>query len=1115
MKCKSVQFDRNRLLGAIAGTVVVGVSGFAFAGETFYQKGESHRVANDSAVTETETMRLTHDARGIEKSGAGVYTLPLGLVDAGNPFALRVHEGRVVVTDGGGAVAAVEAPTSLLNLASFWVDAAVNAATNAAGEVTTWYDCREQATEGVYGNDYCRATTILEPKGAGGVYAPVMPQVETPPGVVRPMVNFGGMKTGTGMNFSSTFSAVRHIFVVADFETSYGFVCGAAVNTQPILHPSNYDKAGVTGDYANTDTEPTTVQGEFLVNGERCNPLHTPVRKGLQLIEIHADYSNAQMWSFGTFFNDRNIAGRYGGDFIGEMLVFNGGTRSLSIEERRRVARYLMDKWGITPSKGGVDAKLAKGAELDIAQKNLASLSGQGVWVKSGSDSAVYRPVAAQRLTGMSVSLEGGSLVADVRELNYAPKAGETVTETVDKFARRVVTSSVDPVQAAAGRVEFKGGGPGIRLGDLGPSVTNLVSDGAETILGLAGLGGATVMATGGAATIANASFETALNEATDWTIEKNDGGVTRLELTTDTQVEDWRVGNPTADFRKDCRHARFYATDGRYALFIHNTSIVRGKVTVPADGDYLFGFDATARYKYDNEELTFSLIDEANNTNTFASCVITYGDGFRPYRLPVRGLKAGAYTLRIAGQQHYSAQGWWGKESFAHIDNLSLVHLADSSATDGAVPVPNGSFELTQIVNGDASAPRHVDWIGYDRIDCAGWTFTGQASAGDDVAPINRYVSKNYVTQGNPYGEWELHFNGSTGRATTKAFSLPAGRWKLRCRAAKWAFADNVWPGYTHGRDINPVVGVKVTVNGEELCDMLSGQVSRYEFSPFTFGNVIAVKATDEIVLEVRQNATSSGTAAANLKVDDFEFVPETAAVELVKNGSFESGNANWTNLSQSGGTWWVNSFSDTADNNWGNQRFDGNCCALFTKRGGCGQTVEFPAAGVYRLSFWARSRVSNYGGVVSTSQFGGGLLRATLVDAEQNAMTLVETPRILSTNFFETATLFKVPTAGSYTLKFEGLDTDDRTTAIDAVSVRPVADASAPQVSEKLNIRLAEGSKLRLDYDGDLSVERLRIGDRRFYGAVDASDASGLITGIGRLVVTGRKPGAAILVR
>lgn len=1120
-----VQVGLRSSLLALAAT-----SAFALNGETLVRKGETLTVENTGTFVQDETIRLQSGALGLEKMGVGSYTLPLGVLDAPNPFTLNVREGGVALTDGG-ALPDEESPTAILNLATFWLDASVNLTRNDKDEVVGWFDCREKQTDGVWGTSYDRATTILQPKnGSGAAYAPVMPRTEVLSGMTLPMVYFGGLTTGTGMNFfkasseSRLFTNIRHVYVVANFQKSYGFVC-ATTGSGVLLHPSVYNaNTGLSTAYCSTDATVGSTAGEFLVNGVECNPLHTYVKKGLQLIEIHAA-PLVPMTTFGAIFNDRQINGRYGGDYVGEVLVYDGN-KPLTLAERMKVSRYLMKKWGIAPSQGKVTVQLAADTEVALDRLSQASVSGCGTLVKSVSDAASYRPTTANPMAGAKVRIGEGASLAEVRELNYAVRAGDKVTLSTDRYGVHTIEAAVDAAAQEKGEASIDGASENLRFGAIDGGVKTLKAGAQEVILGDSVVGGAKVVPGTAVATIANHSFEDAA-AADNWVWVNRNGSSAFMSITTDANVEDWRIAGAGADlneFRAKYRYSNFYPTDGSRVLVLKQVNVLYGHVTVSRDGDYIFAFDATGRYKYDNMALTFSLVDANGRTNTFARCVVPIGDGFRPYRFPVTRVKAGSYKLVIESKDSHAVND---ADSHALLDNLRLVSVGDGISAVGAVPVPNGNFENTYFT----SASRVVTNFGLDRLACVGWTLrTTSETDRSDLGVASRLMSKVYNNCDGGLGEWQLRFQCDAGRAVTDAFMLPAGRWRLRCKAGKWGFEETKWNGKT-GRSYDPMLGVRIRVNGVEVYAEQTGAIGGFDMHTILFNHELAVTDDDQVTLEVWQARPNSAEGVgAMLNVDDFEFVPADAwgvAPELVTDGTFAYAGKYWNPISQGNQCYCLNkTFPADFEQHYGNQKCDDQYAMLFINAGTINQEIDFPAAGNYRLSFWARSRVSSYS-APSSHEFGGNALRASLIDANQVMSRIVETPPVYSTNFYETVALFKVPAAGKYTLRIEGVNNPntgvwtggnktDANVLIDCVSVKAAPEGgAAPNLPEGLDLQLKEGAKLRLDYDGEATVGKLRIGARKFHGRIDASDPSGLVIGPGVLNVTAPIPGAILIVR
>lgn len=320
----------------------------------------------------------------------------------------------------------------------------------------------------------------------------------------------------------------------------------------------------------------------------------------------------------------------------------------------------------------------------------------------------------------------------------------------------------------------------------------------------------------------------------------------------------------------------------------------------------------------------------------------------------------------------------------------------------------------------------------------------------------------------------------------------------------------------------LNPRVGVTVHVNGEQRFVEQSAALTTHRFVDCLFTNILEVTASDQIVLEVRQAVAPSTTSVGIMQVDDFEFVPADVDSELVQNGSFEENgsfsSAGWTlithqdssnqNLLKSA------SRQQTFDVNYGYAKGIGQQALLLTQIGEACQQVAFPAAGVYELSFWVRSRVA----MPSFNLWWGyNAVEGSIIDGATTNVAVV-TPAIATTNFVRYAGVFTVPSAGTRTLRIRGMNdgvtcittpsgkgtTLDANVFVDGVSVRCVS-APPPTVNPKLALELTDpAATLRLDFAGTLELGRLRLGGHSLEGMIDASHPSGRVTGPGAIYVT-----------
>lgn len=1119
-------------------------------------------VEAEQATTLTGPIHAEWAAVGFEKTGGGTLTMSPNVTDAGNAIDLRVREGRVVLNDTAAAAVTEEEPTALMNRATLWLDAAKNVVPNEAQTgVATWHDVRETAGEG----GTLSKTRHYAYAGATRKVTDSDPVAATPPvlsndvaGAGLPMMYFNGPKTGSWMGFRNkndagdSFSTIRHVFAVIKVESSYGFVLGSSGNV--FVHPAN--TSGALGDtyVSYKAAHPTLAQSTFYLNGERINPYSVTVRTGVQLIEIQSP-RDCTGSAIAYFFNDRNIANRYGGDFIGEVLIYNG-TKDLNPDERLQVGRWLMQKWGITPAKGVLNVKTAVGSELAVGATALGNVaySGRGTLVKTGEGAGDLIPAAGQDSTAYRIRVDGGTLKAQAGEIDYDFRPGTKLSTALDTYETVTLAAETDADAQARGEVTQTGAAR-LRIGDLGDDVKLLTVGAGELTLGTTALAAETVK-TGGVvyATFPDPSFEQNTNTRNNWTNPSdNEWGGWTLSVRESAVA----IGNPKAEIVWNNREgggawggaawwygfnstnawdnyepARFWATDGDKVMILKGKGYATTTVSVPIDGDYVLSFDATARIGCANAYPALSLIDSHGTTNTFAKFHIPEGTGFRPYRFLIRNVRQGSYTFLIDTMSNQSG------DQHAIFDNFKMRFLSDT-AESGAVPVPNGNFEVAEFqqtpgVRKSATA--------------TGWTLT-QGSVGAaatapedcDVVLTTRRESKFYPDAVSAYGETILHFRGADGRATSAPFHLPAGRWRLRCTAMRWGFTDQASEYWNdHGTVLEPTVGAKVSVNGTERLDSVSSAIGlrQWDAVSMTLPDVLEVEDGDSVVVELRQATATTSTSAAYLFVDDVEFVPVVGDLgELVSNGNFNGTTTGWTLVSHKEGSsnadplWYSSARLQGCDKNYGYTLCNGANGLLIVQIGEASQTLNFADPGVYRLSFWTRARYYVDAASGKTSVFyGGNKIRATLAaEGSSEANEILVTESICSTNYLRQVALFKIPESatGRYVLKLQGLNngtdvitqppgmsTRDANAYVASVSVKKVADASAPRLPEDLEIvDINPDAKLRLDYDGRINLKRVKLGRRSLIGVISAETHPELVSGLGEVYVEPK--GAYILIR
>jgi len=370
---------------------------------------------------------------------------------------------------------------------------------------------------------------------------------------------------------------------------------------------------------------------------------------------------------------------------------------------------------------------------------------------------------------------------------------------------------------------------------------------------------------------------------------------------------------------------------------------------------------------------------------------------------------------------------------------------------------------------------------------------------------------------------------------ATSPATVLPAGTWKLRMKACRMTTGPSQFSSRV---GTNPVEGnqrcgkalakyqAKVRVNGGSPVDLgVTDAVDSFVGKTYCYPNAFTVSEGDSVVVDLDQLVGWSFSLT-----DDYEFVKveettdEAAGLgpELIVDGSFESDGASgtryWTRDAYTNGVVHRVDVMPVMQNAYGKTRCDGEYVARSFSGARCYQPVNLEQ-GVYRLSYWSRARCD--------FTFGNGLPSNTCrlhfwYAAEGSATTnsIVSGDTLWCTNFYETAALFEVKTAGTYLVGFNadplvgGVANDSLT---DCVSVRKVLDAaSVPDVdpAAELVLKSANG-KVRLDYTGTMSVRSLRVNGKKYYGEVTSEARPEAFCGPGKVLVTDPPRGMALILR
>lgn len=320
-------------------------------------------------------------------------------------------------------------------------------------------------------------------------------------------------------------------------------------------------------------------------------------------------------------------------------------------------------------------------------------------------------------------------------------------------------------------------------------------------------------------------------------------------------------------------------------------------------------------------------------------------------------------------------------------------------------------------------------------------------------------------------------------------------------------------------------IYSATVKVNGGEAIDLgRTDAVNSFSGKTYYYPNAFTVTDNASVVVSLDQHVGWSFSL-----IDDLEFVRVDTlqegglGPELVQNGSFETKGATendmegWTRDEYSdGSTHCARRLCPVQSKFYGTTYCDGGYVCRSTNGGRASQLLTLEK-GVYRLSFWTRARSDKSEGGAWTPWYFCKVHFWLSADGSSVTNAICDSDTLWATNFTQKTALFEVKEPGDYHLGFNadmGKDCDSLT---DCVSVRKVLGAArVPDVDSDadLDFNLTDG-KLRLDYTGTLSVDRLRVNGKRFYGEVSAGDYPEYLAGPGKVNVTGERRGVTIIFR
>lgn len=1087
-------------------------------------------VADGQAVTQDKTVNLA-DGATLDKIGKGEFVLPLESV-SGENFEMNVRDGKVTVSSG---AAPDDVPTTILDKAQFWLKAGVNVVEvddgNGGKKVTEWRDCRETKNAAPF--DYMHGYIL-------GVTTTTVEQVT---GAAGKALDFKGYGSGLYMGFAGqndssctgTLTRFGDIFVVYDLTRptcGYGYLFGGLNLISP-FHPGDAGK-NMTKNIIKPDL-PAHREARWWRNGIEIDAKRTKPIEGLTFFSSkHYDSGSAPAIRYLFAYDDAsyNTYERCGGDIVHEVVLFSN-TTPLTEAEHAEVRRYLAQKWGgAGVAVSSATFHIADGTSVKVNRDTAAvrvtgggsveKASGKNVQLGYSTDGAFNGSVILQKgdagktylqfeapVTGVA---DGSTLLGDNAFLGVETAVANGTAGTLEKIGN--ARAAIDAVPAGTKTLKVSGGQLAIHPATADATVAT-----------------GSVMK----ATIENGDFETPARYFSNMRTGGATGGWTcsyapgytfsdSYAMIGTQQVENasayWYnivglppYGNGYVTLRGECqvKTTLQIEEDGYYELEADVQNFAQ--VYLSQFGIYTSAPVGKVTVYYGPDEQSLEEIGSLFDFRQIKKPAVAQWS-HRKMRTPFMKKGTGVLVLRSA---------IWNsnKGTTANfVDNLSLKLIA---AKDGTYPVPNGNFE-SMVVNETFTTFADPESRAFTNdYQAVGWTFAQPAgvttkSVGLAIRGTGASVNTGSISYFNradatsASGEVQLLLGVRNGTATT-TFTAPAGKWTLRGLTAAWRMVNL---GQTVvNQAVAATVKATVTVGGVTVdCGMLTidGPLATRDWTkPFTVN-----EGGESVTLTLELTSSQ-----CNAIVDNLVLVP----ANLVANGDFSAELAadNWTadmsrrasstsdplsrvsvgrgviGVGLSGYQYTPENYDDSAA---GGMAHIADCGALY-------QTVTFPSAGRYRLTYHTRGRVNGQ----DLLNYSQNAFRSYY--AANGTTNVIDEVVVASTNWMNHVVTFTVEQAGDYSFGFMGLNVPtncacatqgcgdggwDKRGFLAGVSLvkvdSPLAETTIP---EDLKVKVAAGAQLRLDFAGTKKVDSVRLGGKRVYGVISAKTYPEYILGEG----------------
>jgi len=1131
----------------------------AVADELAVDNHERVSVVATNGDVSVDSIFSASGAVAIEKTGTDALTVSVNAIQTREPVPVRVLEGTLNVVPG--TDPGLEQP-ACLQRAALWLDAMQSDTLvppdGATGdEVSRWYDVRETFADGQWStNYYCAEAKVsfVTNEVSPGVWEKVIRYPVKKIALTNGMdyVDFNGRFSGSWMRILSktradanAISIVHHVFFSGCVSDAWAYPLGANGGQTLFWHPSTY---AVLGNLGSVATHPGIIAGTTRWNGKDVRPFSTAVGVGPYLHEWHAGQT---LGTFGNFFNDRNIWSaangyRAGGDALGEVVVF---TNRLSAAERMAVGEYLLRKWTAAGrSPGAIEVSSATNTTVSVAVGAASVQAGAGRVLAANGAEVVTSPKVPNVGT---LRVDSGTVHVSAGELPFAFAPGDALTVGQNAYAVLSAANAPTAALAADGVATLAlSATSSVRVASLPEGMKRLSAHGpGEVILSAPRADGAPKAGGDIFATMPNADMEAwqststayergALGTYYNWTFSSHyvsDSNSQVYGAFYFINIANCKSGNGhwvidgggKANFRYED-----YPFQGNVVMALKRGCVVENTVTFPQAGDYELTFLTAGRMTgtrgndtYAGGQVKMSLVRNGV-TNEIGTAMGYVEMTTRHQRFRVRGVEAGPYTF-VLNQDVGSG------DAHTIFDDFRF-RLITEPETETVVRPPNGDFERA-----DIPFSSRTDLSNANTVE--DWTFASSGQTNPDVCVLTRGMTSGalYLDSASAWGGIQLALYGTDAAITSSSFTLPAGKWRLRCRLGGMYYSEGrKWNGALTHRSRN--LQAWLVADGVETSLGTTGAYSDPDMVTVTFNAPITLDADTTVQLRVRQIGTNGSNNTPCAIVDDFEFVRQDGTDGRVLDEPFASA-AGWTLTPIKDGSTYTSKSEITVRDPgralpnvssanpyaYGLTHGINNTALELTQCCAATREVSFPEPGAYWLEFSSRSRVWIYYPSPSMS-YSGNQVAFFLVDGNGVTNQLYRTPSIYTTNFVFRSTLFNVPAAGTYTFGIMslnglplgdgshlkvGVSATDVTVFVDQVLIRKADETAKPDLPEKLALDLTDGTRLRLDYVGTNRIDRLRLNGVSVAGFIDASHPSGLVSGIGCLEV--RPKGTVLMFR